>query len=333
MRKLTHGATRLGTAAVAAAVLMTAACDDATAPWPSRGPATGMAIYTIPAGEGYLLVRGESLRLQGVATDASGTWVDAPVTWSSSNDAIATITSDGVLTAVGNVNPSEVDTITVTAQSAGQTATQSVIIRRFPAVVTAALSPASSTPFIAPGVTLQLSARGLDASGNEVPGRTFTWATSDEGVATVTNTGLVSIVGTGFAEITATTLEDTTQVSVTRRFTTVASMEPGTITHGTIGTGSFEQYTIIVPPGTSTLRVTTTGGTGDADVYLYAPGTVPGAATAGQPGSGAACASFNDGNVENCVVSNPTPGVWGLRLMAWGGAPDVTGLVVTLQVD
>ncbi len=55
----------------------------------------------------------------------------------------------------------------------------------------------------APGETVQLTASALDRRGNPIPGLFFTWASSDELVATVDDGGLVTAVGNGVAAITA----------------------------------------------------------------------------------------------------------------------------------
>lgn len=52
--------------------------------------------------------------------------------------------------------------------------------------------------------TLQLTATGYDASGNELSDYIFTWTSSDEDLATVDENGLVTGVGTGTVTITAT---------------------------------------------------------------------------------------------------------------------------------
>lgn len=54
------------------------------------------------------------------------------------------------------------------------------------------------------GATVQLSATAQDASG-PISGKTFTWESSDEAVATVDGSGLVTAAGNGSATITATT--------------------------------------------------------------------------------------------------------------------------------
>jgi hypothetical protein len=53
------------------------------------------------------------------------------------------------------------------------------------------------------GETVQLNATAQDANGDSVSGQTFTWTSSNEGVTTVSSTGLVTAVGNGAATITA----------------------------------------------------------------------------------------------------------------------------------
>jgi hypothetical protein len=334
MRKVTHGAARarFGFAAIALALLTTPACDDdSTGPFPSRNPAVDMEIFTIPANSPFLVLRDQSLRLLAVPTDAAGMWVDAPITWSSSNSNVATVSSDGVLTAVGNVNPSNVDTITVTATGGGQTVTQSVIIRRFPAVASVAVS--NLTPFLAAGQTVQLTGTARDAAGVTIAGRDLQWASSAPAVASVSQTGLVTAHSSGTANITATAIEEGEPIVGTRVVTVPAVLTPGSIVAPNISEGSYGQYVIMVPAGTAQLVVQISGGTGDTDMYLYAPNTIPGAASNVDAGSGFTCRPWAFGSEETCTVNNPAPGAWGLRLLAYQGDGLVSGLSVTVTLN
>jgi hypothetical protein len=110
-------------------------------------------------------------------------------------------------------------------------------------------------------------------------------------------------------------------------------LSSGTSVTGLSGAeGSQRRYTITVPEGTSRLRVTLTGGTGDADLYLRfnTPPTV----------FGYDCSSEGSTNAEECVIDDPQPGTWhvlidafeaysGVTLLAvlTGGGSNVTGLV------
>lgn len=69
-------------------------------------------------------------------------------------------------------------------------------------IASVVVTPATSTlTFL--GETVQLSASAQDASGNTLPGMTFTWSASDQSIATVSASGLVTAVGYGSATITA----------------------------------------------------------------------------------------------------------------------------------
>ncbi len=71
------------------------------------------------------------------------------------------------------------------------------------AVYMVSVSPSSSS--VAAGGTVQLTARAQDQSGNEIPGKTFSWTSSNAEVASVTSSGLVLASIPGSTTITATT--------------------------------------------------------------------------------------------------------------------------------
>ena len=72
-----------------------------------------------------------------------------------------------------------------------------------PVFTSVAVTPESST-LVTAGETVQLEAAALDQSNNQIPGKTFTWTSSDEDVATVGSTGLVTAAGAnGSVTITA----------------------------------------------------------------------------------------------------------------------------------
>ncbi len=71
-----------------------------------------------------------------------------------------------------------------------------------PDVVQVTVSPTSAS--IVVGATQQFTATAKDASGNPVTGVTVTWASSDNGVASVSDAGLATGTGSGTAAITAT---------------------------------------------------------------------------------------------------------------------------------
>ena len=106
----------------------------------------------------------------------------AAVSWASSAASVATVSSTGLVTAVGNGTA----TITATAGSASGSATVTVAQE----VSAVAVSPAADT--LVAGDTLRLAAEADDANGHTVAGAEFTWASSDTLVAVVDDAGLVT---------------------------------------------------------------------------------------------------------------------------------------------
>lgn len=72
-------------------------------------------------------------------------------------------------------------------------------------VATVTVSPAAPAPLASLGETVTLSAAAAASNGAAIAGKTFSWASDDEGVATVSASGVVTAVANGGATITATT--------------------------------------------------------------------------------------------------------------------------------
>jgi uncharacterized protein YjdB len=144
----------------------------------------------------------QTQQLAATLKDAGGTVLTGrPVTWSSSNTAIATVSNAGLVSPTGL---NDTGTVTITATSGSANGTATVTINPEP-VATVTVAPGSST--ISATQTQQLAATLKDAGGTILTGRTVTWSSSNTGIATVSNTGLVSPTGlndTGTVTITAT---------------------------------------------------------------------------------------------------------------------------------
>jgi uncharacterized protein YjdB len=145
--------------------------------------------------------------------------------WRSSNDAVATISSSGLLTAI---SPGTV-TVTVSAPGGGPggttpTASVQVTVLIEP-VVTAVIVPSSASVQV--GQTVPLTVNLFNSAGDPLSaaGRTITWSSSAMAVATISASGGVTGVAVGTATITArvtTTgqagaVQGTAQVTVTNQ--------------------------------------------------------------------------------------------------------------------
>ncbi|HEX8429721.1 MAG TPA: Ig-like domain-containing protein, partial [Longimicrobium sp.] len=145
---------------------------------------------------------GERVDLSAVAMDASGNALTGRVVvWSTANAAIATVTANGVVTAVAE--GSAVIRATVDGVSGGAT-----IRVRAPApptpVAVARVRVQPDSAFLNIGERVDLSAVATDASGNALTGRVVVWSTANAGIATVSANGVVTAVATGSVVIRAT---------------------------------------------------------------------------------------------------------------------------------
>ncbi|MBR3561440.1 MAG: Ig-like domain-containing protein, partial [Oscillospiraceae bacterium] len=147
-------------------------------------PATGVLLDSAA----LTLTRGAQKQLTATVLPADAE--DKTVVWSSSADAVATVDSSGLVTAVG------VGTATITASANGHSTTCAVTVA--PIAVSSVAINASL--ILIPGGSESLNATVLPLNADN---RALTWSSSDSAVATVEN-GTVTAVKVGTALITAT---------------------------------------------------------------------------------------------------------------------------------
>ncbi len=174
------------------AACLVSACDkDVTSSLPS-----GTVSIVVSPGALTLQSIGATRQFVAVARDVGGGTVSpAPVTWSSSVAAVATVDpATGVATAVGNGETA----ITATAGAVTGSATLTVA----QTVVSVAVSPTSaSLPAI--GDTTRFRATAMDSLGHPVTGVKFLWLSTNTSVAVVDSGGLATSTGDGTALMTA----------------------------------------------------------------------------------------------------------------------------------
>jgi trimeric autotransporter adhesin len=159
--------------------------------------------------------------------------VSSAASWTSSNTAVATVSSSGLVTGVST------GTATITATSGGKSGTTVVTVSAVP-VKSIVVSPTSAS--LTPAQTQQLSATVTDANGNVVTNRQVTWASSNSAVATVDQAGLVTAVGPGNASITATIGNVSGNAGITVAAAPAASVtvNPGTLSLTVGQTGALD---------------------------------------------------------------------------------------------
>ena len=204
---------------------------------------------------------------QLTAMVAPTTATNKNVTWSSSNTAIATVSSTGLVTGV----TAGTTTITVTTADQGKTAT-SVITITNPTVTGVSVTPPTAN--IITGTTTQLTATVAPTTATN---KNVTWSSSNTAIATVSSTGLVTGVTAGTTTITVTTADQgkiaTSVITVTNPTVTVTgvSVTPPT---ASVTTGVPIQLTATVIPGTATNKNVTWSSSNTAVATVSSTGLV-----------------------------------------------------------
>ena len=141
------------------------------------------------------LTVGETAQLTAEPLDAQGAVLSGrSVAWSSSKPNVATVSGEGVVTAIS------AGSAIITATVEGKSGVGAITVSPAP-VASVAVSPTSATLVV--GQTVQLEAQPRDASGRPLDGRAVTWSTNRLDIATVTSTGIVAAISPGTATITA----------------------------------------------------------------------------------------------------------------------------------
>ena len=140
------------------------------------------------------LAAGENAKLSAKVTPANAT--NKSVTWSSSDEAIATVDSEGKVTA----NAAGTATITVTTKDGNKTAECKVTV----GIPVTGVSLDETTLTLAEGKSAKLTAKVTPADATN---KSVTWSSSDEAIATVDSEGNVRAAAVGIATITVTTVD------------------------------------------------------------------------------------------------------------------------------
>ena len=169
---------------LALAVAGSAACGD-----PDPVPST----VTISPATVTLDSFDETMRLTATVQDQDGLAMPGfTITWSSSDESVVTVDSDGLAKATGN------GTAAVRASVEGASGTAEVTVEQQVAGVR--VSPGEGV-LGALGDTIRLSATATDANGHTIGAVDFTWSSDDESVVTVDTAGLVTAAGHGMKRV------------------------------------------------------------------------------------------------------------------------------------
>ncbi|HEX8274364.1 MAG TPA: Ig-like domain-containing protein, partial [Longimicrobiaceae bacterium] len=242
---------------------------------------------------------GDTLRLLADGQDANGRALDpAAVKWTSLSPAVATVEGAGLVTARG------VGTARVAAEFGGRADTTTVTVRQL--VASVAVTPGA--PVVQAGQAQQMVAAAKDSNGNDVPGVTFAWMSSNPAAATVSGAGLVSAAAPGVSYVTATAGSRSGTATVT------VTANPGTV-----------PARIAVEPEAATLDALGASAQLGATVYSAAGGAMAGIATSWSSLDAGIATVDGAGRVTARAVGTA-------RIVATAGALADTAVVTVRQV-
>lgn len=207
----------------AAAVLVSFACgtEGGSPSTPSASaPVLTSVVVTSSSGATGSLAAGQTLQLSAAPRDQEGNAIAATVNWSSSATSVATVSTGGLITAVGAGSATITALATAGSRTASSTFSLSVAASEAP-LLTAVVVSAGATTIVA-GSTLQLTAIPRDQNGASIAAA-VTWSSSAQSVATVSTAGLVAGATVGTSTITATATSGTTVVTGTATITVQAA--------------------------------------------------------------------------------------------------------------
>jgi hypothetical protein len=198
---------------------------------------------------------GQSMQITVRYYDAANAQLNGrTISYSTSNSAVATITTSGLITAAAP------GSVTITATVEGVQGNVNVNVNAVPVFFILITPP---NPAVRQGESITLSAQPQNQIGQPLPGRTITWSSANVARATITQAGVVSGITPGNVYIRAATEGRVDSVNLR-----VRSLVTPTIT----GTSSVT----LVPGGTGSLTGTNFGATvADNEILLNGvPATV-----------------------------------------------------------
>ncbi len=152
------------------------------------------------------LTEGESSTIQGTVYDANNVQLFRQITWSSSNQSVATIDPNGLILALS------AGQTTITAQV--DQITSSIQLTVQPKPVDDILITPGGPITLLQGQTQQLQADTLDDQDNILQGRSILWSSSSDTTISIDQTGLITALNQGRATITAQSEGKSAQINV-----------------------------------------------------------------------------------------------------------------------
>ena len=189
------------------------------------------------------LAIGQTSQAAAVAKDAQGNSISGTsFTWTTTAPAVATVSSSGVVSAVG------AGTATIRAVASGVTGSMSVTVTSTPSVASVSVT---LSPSLQVGGSAQASAVARDAAGNTLSGKSFVWSSATTSVASVSSSGVVTGLASGSAQIRATAdgVVGAATVTVSTAITSITAPELPRVTPPSQDPYPGRGCTVTVAPG------------------------------------------------------------------------------------
>ena len=166
----------------------------------------------------------QTTQATAIVKDAQGNILSGRiVAWQSSNPALATVDSKGLVTAIAN------GSVTISAIVDGQVGGAPLTVSA-PVPASIVITPGSLSLTL--GQSTQLAAEVRDAKGVAIPNQPITWSSKNTAVAPISSTGVINgtTVGQTMVQASADGLTDDAQVSVTSVPAASVTVSPPSLT-------------------------------------------------------------------------------------------------------
>lgn len=232
---------------------------------------------------------GSTLELNVITYPTDAT--DKSITWSSSNDSVATVSNNGVVTGIksGSV------TITATSSNGKESTIKIAVLDAKDEISSIRINTNGTSLKIGDSITLVAT-----ISPSYSKDQSVTWSSSDSSVATVTNDGVVTAKKLGTAIITATSSngkQSKCTIKVVERSVEITSLKLTKSTAEVRAGEKVELNTIITPNNATNQKITWTSS--DPSVATVSYGTV----TTLKAGTVTITATSNNGKTATCTIT------------------------------
>lgn len=262
--------------------------------------ATLSSIIITPAAPSIIQSATQQFTATGTFSDSSSQDVTSLALWTSDNESTATITTGGMVTAIG------VGVSTITATYGGLSGSTTLTVTA-PTLTSIAVTPLN--PSIAKGTTQQFIATGTYSDNSTfILTSVANWASGTASVATITSTGgLAAAAGVGTSTITATYGGKSGSTTLTVSPPTLTSITV-TPANPSISKGTTQQFTATGTYTDATTADITASVTWSSTVTSVATISVGGLASAG--GAGVSTITATSGSISGSATLTAVAATW-----------------------